>query len=90
MRGTQQPAVTPQMYLELFEQHPTGRLVLEHMIQIFTQSAVTDGGIDAVLKTYQRMGQRRVLDHIINQINRAQGVPEPEGEDDAEIRADGR
>jgi hypothetical protein len=69
------------MYLELFEQHPTGRLVLENLIQAFTQPAVTDGGIDAVLKTYQRMGQRRVLDHIINQINRAQGVPEPQGED---------
>lgn len=83
-RGTPSPDVTPAMYLELFEQHPTGRLVLEHLIQAFTQPAVTDGGIDAVLKTYQRMGQRRVLDFIINQINRAQGVPEPQGDQDHE------
>lgn len=81
-RGTPAPEVTPAMYLELFEHHPTGRLVLENLIQVFTQQAVTDGGIDAVLKTYQRMGQRRVLDHIVNQINRAQGVPEPQGETD--------
>jgi hypothetical protein len=80
MRGTQPPEVTPAMYLEVFEQHPTGRLVLEHLITVFTQQAVTEGGIDAVLKTYQRMGQRRVLEHIINQINRAQGVPEPQGD----------
>jgi hypothetical protein len=80
MRGTKAPDVTPAMYLELFEQHPTGRLVLEHLIQSFTQQAVTDGGIDAVLKTYQRMGQRRVLDHIIKQINRAQGVPDTQGD----------
>lgn len=84
MRGTTPPAVTPAMYLEIFEQSATGQLVLEDLLRMFTQSAVTEGGIDAVLKTYQRMGQRRVLDHIIKQINRAQGVPETtEGEDRA-------
>lgn len=75
--------VTHETYLDVFERHPAGAAVLEDLIKRFTQAAVTDGGIDAVLKTYQRMGQRRVLDHIINQINRAQGVPEPQGEDDA-------
>lgn len=75
--------VTPETYLDVFERHPAGAAVLEDLIKRFTQSAVTEGGIDAVLKTYQRMGQRRVLDHIINQINRAQGVPEPQGENDA-------
>lgn len=79
-RGTQPPEVTPAMYLEVFEQHSTGRLVLEDLIKRFTQAAVTDGGIDAVLKTYMRMGQRRVLDHLIGQINRAQGLPELQGE----------
>lgn len=72
--------VTPETYLDVFERHPAGAAVLENLIAIFTQPAVTDGGIDAVLKTYQRMGQRRVLDHIINQINRANNVPATEGE----------
>lgn len=75
--------VTPETYLDVFERHPAGAAVLEDLIKKFTQAAVTEGGIDAVLKTYQRMGQRRVLDHIINQINRAQGVPEPQGENNA-------
>jgi len=72
--------VTPETYLDVFERHPAGAAVLENLIAIFTQPAVTDGGIDAVLKTYQRMGQRRVLDHIINQINRANNVPDTQGE----------
>jgi hypothetical protein len=72
--------VTPETYLDVFERHPAGAAVLENLIAIFTQPAVTDGGIDAVLKTYQRMGQRRVLDHIISQINRANNVPDTEGE----------
>ena len=75
--------VTPETYLDVFERHPAGAAVLENLIAIFTQPAVTDGGIDAVLKTYQRMGQRRVLDHIINQINRANNVPDTQGENDA-------
>ena len=75
--------VTPETYLDVFERHPAGAAVLEDLIKRFTQSAVTEGGIDAVLKTYQRMGQRRVLDHIINQINRANNVPDTQGENDA-------
>ena len=75
--------VTPETYLDVFERHPAGAAVLENLIAIFTQPAVTDGGIDAVLKTYQRMGQRRVLDHIITQINRANNVPATQGENDA-------
>lgn len=81
-RGTTPPAVTPAMYLELFEQHPTGRLILEELVRLFSKSAVTDGGIDAVLKTYMRVGERRPIDYILTQINRANGAP-PEGEDDA-------
>lgn len=76
--------VTHDTYLDVFERHPAGAAVLEDLIARFTQPAVTDGGIDAVLKTYQRMGQRRVLDHILLQINRAHDVPDqPTGESDA-------
>ena len=75
MRGTPTPEITPAMFKELFEDHPTGRIVLEHLIVKFTRPAVTDGGIDAVLKTYLRQGTRMPLDYIVNQINRAHGVP---------------
>ncbi len=82
MRGTPAPEVTPATYKEVFEDSRAGQLVLENLVSVFTQDAVTAGGIDAVLKTYMRVGQRRVLDHILRQINRANGVPDPQGESD--------
>ena len=80
MRGTPNAAVTPQMFKEVFEEHPTGRIILEHLIVKFTRPAVTEGGIDAVLKTYLRQGTRMPLDYIVNQMNRANGLETPEGE----------
>ncbi len=74
MLGTKQIAITPEMFREVFEEHPTGRLILEHLVVKFTRPAVTEGGIDAVLQTYMRQGQRAPLDYIVTQINRAYGV----------------
>lgn len=68
------PDVTPELFREIFEIDKRGAALLEHLITRFTQPAVTDGGIDAVLKTYERMGQQKVLQHIVGQINRANGV----------------
>lgn len=82
MRGTLPPAVTPEMFREVFEQHPTGALILEHLINRFTRPAVTEGGIDAVLKTYLRQGQRQPLDYILAQMNRANGVTDDATLDD--------
>lgn len=65
---------TPQEYAALFEHDARGVAILEHLIQVFARPPVVDGGIDAVLKTYERGGQRKVLDFINNQINRANGV----------------
>lgn len=65
---------TPQDYAALFEDDRRGAAILEHLTRTFARPAVTTGGIDAVLQTYQREGQRRVLDFIVNQINRARGV----------------
>jgi hypothetical protein len=79
--GTPAPAVTPEMYKEVFEDHPTGRLVLAEMVRRFSQGAVVSGGIDAVLKTYQRIGQREVIDFIGNQIDMAMMPQQGEQED---------
>lgn len=65
---------TPKDYKELFEDDRRGAAILEHLIRAFARPAVVTGGIDAVLATYQRDGQRRVLEFITNQINRANGV----------------
>lgn len=67
---------TPEDYRDLFETNKTGARIIEHLARIFVKPPVTDGGIDAVLKTYMHEGQRRPLDYIINQINRANGVNE--------------
>lgn len=68
------PDVTPELFREIFEVDKRGAAILEHLIQRFTLPAVTDGGIDAVLKTYERMGLQKLLQYIVGQINRANGV----------------
>lgn len=67
---------TPEDYRQIFETNKTGARILEHLARVFIRPPVTDGGIDAVLKTYMQEGQRRPLDFIVNQINRANGVQE--------------
>ena len=84
MRGAKQADVTPEMFREVFEEHPTGRIVLDALIRRFTRPAVTEGGIDAVLKTFLHQGQRAPLDFIVMQINRANGVQPTEGEIDVQ------
>lgn len=64
----------PKEYAALFEDDQRGAAILEHLTRTFARPAVVTGGIDAVLETYQRDGQRRVLEFIVNQINRARGV----------------
>jgi len=64
----------PQDYAAIFEDDRRGSAILEDLVSRFARPAVTTGGIDAVLKTYQRDGMRQVTDFIVNQINRAHGV----------------
>ena len=62
------------MFKRVFEDHHEGRACLDILVQIFARNAVTTGGIDAILKTYQQDGSRKVLDYILNQINIANGL----------------
>lgn len=74
---------TPKDYAEIFEDDRRGAAILEDLTQRFARPAVTTGGIDPVLQTYHRDGQRRVIEFIVSQINRSQGVDvnaeDPEG-----------
>lgn len=63
-------------YRQIFEVDKRGAMLLEHMVVLFSQGAKVDGGIDAVLKTYHRLGQNSVVQHIVAQINRANNVPD--------------
>ena len=73
---------TPQDYADIFEVDKRGQRILEDLICRFVRSSVTDGGIDAVLKTYERIGQRKPLDFITSMINRANGVAEDPNQGD--------
>ena len=76
---------SPQAYRRVFEDNADGVAVLEDLVRRFSQPQVSAGGIDAVLKTYERGGMRKVLDHILGQINAAHGVPDvPEDPSDDE------
>jgi hypothetical protein len=68
------PDVTPELFREVFEVDKRGAAILESLITRFSQPAVTEGGIDAVLKTYERMGSTKVVHFIVGQLNRANGV----------------
>jgi hypothetical protein len=71
---------TAQDYADLFEIDRRGARILEDLILRFVRPPVAKGGIDAVLETYMRLGQRNPLDFVTNQINRANGVTVEEGE----------
>lgn len=63
------------LYLDIFETDQRGATIFEDLFRRFGRGGVvTDGGIDAVLKTYQRAARREVLDYIVTRCNRARGV----------------
>lgn len=66
--------VPPETYAAVFEADTRGAAILEELVRVFAKSAVTDGGIDAVLKTYYRAGARSVIDFLLRKIDRAHGV----------------
>ena len=71
----------PSTYRRLFEDNADGAAVLDDLVRRFSQPQVSAGGIDAVLKTYERGGMRKVLDYILGQINQAHGVQDDVQED---------
>ena len=66
--------LSPQVYQRIFETHPEGALILDELIRRYAARAKREGGIDAVLETYHRMGARSVVEFIVARINQANGV----------------
>jgi hypothetical protein len=64
------------MYRDIFETDRRGAAIFEDLYKRFAAHAKvhTEGGIDAVLKTYQASAHREVIEYIVRQINRANGV----------------
>ena len=72
------PEQLAETYRQIFEVDKRGALILEHLVSRFSQPAKVDGGIDAVLTTYHRLGQNSVVQHVVAMINRANNVPDNE------------
>lgn len=67
-------SIDPRLYAEIFEDDRRGAAILEDLMSRFFRPAVSKGGIDAVLETYRRIGQREVVDWIVSRINVTHGV----------------
>jgi hypothetical protein len=76
------------LYHDLFEVDARGAVVMEDLYQRFAAHAKvhTEGGIDAVLKTYKDASKREVIDYMVRCINRHRAVndfpPPPETSDE--------
>ncbi|WP_019652255.1 MULTISPECIES: Bbp19 family protein [Variovorax] len=70
------PEQLPELYRQIFEVDKRGAQILEDLVRRYSKPAVVEGGIDAVIKTYHRMGEHEVVQHIIRMINRANSVPD--------------
>ncbi|WP_186119571.1 hypothetical protein [Burkholderia gladioli] len=68
----------PDDYRIVFES-PAGALVLDDLVRRFGGAMYVRGGQEGERETCFRLGARSTVDHILNQINRANGA-EPEGE----------
>ncbi|MDQ0035853.1 hypothetical protein J2W30_003621 [Variovorax boronicumulans] len=75
-----EPQHLAELYRQIFEVDKRGAAILEDLVKRFSKPASVQGGIDAVLKTYLHMGEHNVVQHIVNQINRANGVRDPNQE----------
>lgn len=76
MRREDEALERPQIYRDIFEIDSRGQVIFDDLYARFASNAKvhTDGGIDAVLKTYRAAAHREVIEYIVQQINRANGV----------------
>lgn len=64
----------PADYKRIFEEMPGGSQVLDELTRRFGREAYVKGGTEGDRETCYRAGQRSVLDFILMQINKADGV----------------
>lgn len=71
--------MNPSTYQAVFEHDTRGAAILEDLIRRFGRNPYVKGGLEAQRETDYRAGQKAVLDHIIQQINKANGYPDDSG-----------
>jgi hypothetical protein len=74
------------LYREVFSDDRRGAAILEDLHMRFGRVSVhTDGGIDAVLKTFKSGAQAAVIGYIHNRIAQAEGLTPVNAEDPGAI-----
>lgn len=68
------PEPTPQDYSVLFNDMPGGQQVLNDLVRRFGKAPFVKGGHEGDRQTCYNAGQLEVVNYILNQINRANGV----------------
>lgn len=66
--------ITPALYKELFEDDRRGAAILDALTTRFATKVYVKGGHEADRQTCYNAGQRDVIEFIVSQINRANGV----------------
>lgn len=69
-------------YRDTFEAYRPGQSVLVDLNAKFVKRPPLDGSPASMNRTAILAAQREVIEYIVRQINRANDVPEPEGEDE--------
>lgn len=65
------------LFAAIFEDDKRGAEVFELLTKRYGRGKVhTDGGIDAVLRTYREASHMEILNYIVVRCNRARGVPD--------------
>lgn len=64
---------SPSTYQAIFEHDRRGAAVLEDLIHRFGRNPYVRGGLEAQRETDFRAGQKAVIDHLLRQINLANG-----------------
>jgi hypothetical protein len=64
------------MYARVFEDHHEGRVIFEDLVRRYAGALYVKGGRAGERQTLVNLGARRVIDHIVAQINRSKGVPD--------------
>ena len=76
--------IGPEDYRRLFEEMPGGPQILDELVRRFGQQVYVRGGHEADRETCYRAGAQSVINFILGQINRANGVDD---DTDATIEA---
>ena len=80
LTATQGPALPPEVYARVFENHAEGAQVFEELVARFGGNPYVRGGHEADRETAYRAGQNRVVQFILGRINQAHGA-EPESDE---------